>query len=54
VETDLGPLEVVVNAAGVAQRALTPLEAFDLDEWDANLATNLRGTFLVCRTRSPV
>jgi NADP-dependent 3-hydroxy acid dehydrogenase YdfG len=49
VETDLGPLEVVVNAAGVAQRALTPLEAFDLDEWDANLATNLRGTFLVCR-----
>jgi NADP-dependent 3-hydroxy acid dehydrogenase YdfG len=49
VESDLGPLGVVVNAAGIAQRASTPLEAFEIDEWDANIATNLRGTFLVCR-----
>jgi NADP-dependent 3-hydroxy acid dehydrogenase YdfG len=49
VEAGLGPLDVVVNAAGVAQRALTPLESFEIDEWDANIATNLRGAFLVCR-----
>jgi NADP-dependent 3-hydroxy acid dehydrogenase YdfG len=49
VESDLGPLVVVVNAAGVAQRASTPVEAFEIDEWDANIGTNLRGTFLVCR-----
>jgi len=49
VEAELGPLAVVVNAAGVSQRAATPLEAFDLYEWDENLSTNLRGTFLVCR-----
>jgi NADP-dependent 3-hydroxy acid dehydrogenase YdfG len=49
VEADLGPLGVVVNAAGIAQRSLTPLESFEIHEWDANIATNLRGAFLVCR-----
>lgn len=49
VEADLGPLAVIVNAAGVSQRAATPIESFDVGEWDANISTNLRGTFLVCR-----
>ncbi len=48
-EAALGTLGVVVNAAGIAQRAPTPLETFDTDEWYANIDTNLHGTYLVCR-----
>lgn len=50
IETTLGPIGVVVNAAGIAQRALNTLDNFDTSEWYANVDTNLHGTYLVCRT----
>ncbi len=49
-ERELGPIGVVVNAAGIAQRALTPLESFDTEEWRANVDTNLHATYFVCRS----
>lgn len=46
-ETELGPIAVLVNNAGVAEAA----SALDLDEagWDRVLDTNLKGAFLVAR-----
>jgi len=40
-------LDCVVTAAGVA--SFTPVRESKLDDWDAMLATNLRGVYLVCR-----
>jgi NAD(P)-dependent dehydrogenase (short-subunit alcohol dehydrogenase family) len=45
-EAALGPVSVVVTAAGILQRPQAP-EALRLAEWDRVLATNLRGTYLV-------
>lgn len=45
VKRELGPVDVLVNNAGLA-RAL-PLEAVHLATWDATMAVNLRGPFIV-------
>ena len=46
-EASLGPVEVLVNNAGVQRRA--PLDAFAKADWDLLLAVNVTGTFLVAR-----
>jgi NADP-dependent 3-hydroxy acid dehydrogenase YdfG len=40
-------LDWVITAAGVA--SFSPVRESKLDDWDATLATNLRGVYLVCR-----
>lgn len=51
-ESELGPLDLVVNNAGT-DRALGPLWELDPDEFWADVDVHLRGTFLVCRAALP-
>ena len=44
VENDLGPIDVLVNNAGIFPRA--PFLELAEDEWDAVLTTNLKGSFV--------
>jgi NAD(P)-dependent dehydrogenase (short-subunit alcohol dehydrogenase family) len=46
-ERFLGRIDVLINNAGIARKAWF-LE-LEVDEWDATIAVNLRGTFLVAR-----
>jgi NAD(P)-dependent dehydrogenase (short-subunit alcohol dehydrogenase family) len=48
VEKGLGPVDVLVNAAG-GYAGGSPLEDVTLAEWDAMIATNLRTAFLMSR-----
>jgi 3-oxoacyl-[acyl-carrier protein] reductase len=41
----LGPVDVLVNNAGIG--VIRPFAEMELSEWDAVMATNLRGLFLV-------
>ena len=51
VERQLGPVEIVVNNAGlVRDRTIQKLSD---DDWDVVLDTNLRGAFHVCRAVVP-
>ena len=45
--SELGPIDIAVNAAGIASPAL--LEDVDDDNWDDMIGVNLSGTFYVCR-----
>lgn len=45
VEAELGPVDILVNNAGIAKPL--PLEAVRLAAWDATMAVNLRGPFIV-------
>jgi NAD(P)-dependent dehydrogenase (short-subunit alcohol dehydrogenase family) len=47
IERGLGPVEVLMNNAGVLKR--TPLVEITLPEWDFILQTNLRGAFIVAQ-----
>ena len=47
-----GRLDVLAHLAGVAQRGL--ITAFSVDDWDAVVDTNLKGTFLCCRGAIPL
>ncbi len=49
---DLGPLEILVNCAGVLG-PVGPLVENDLDEWEQCLRVNLIGTLYVCREVIP-
>ncbi|MBM3531578.1 MAG: SDR family oxidoreductase [Alphaproteobacteria bacterium] len=44
----LGGLDILVNNAGIV--IAKPALEMSIDEWDAQIATNLRGVFLVART----
>ena len=46
-ETELGPLSILVNNAGIA--ASQPLEETEPADWDRVIDTNLRGAFLMAR-----
>jgi gluconate 5-dehydrogenase len=43
----LGPIDGLVNAAGITRRA--PAAEFPLGDWERILAVNLTGTFLCCQ-----
>ncbi|MDT5339960.1 MAG: D-threitol dehydrogenase [Mycobacterium sp.] len=45
---DFGKIDVLVNSAGIAR--LAPAEAISLSHWNATIAVNLTGTFLMCQT----
>lgn len=45
VERTLGPLDIVINNAGIQRRG--PLESFERADWDALITTNLNAVFFV-------
>lgn len=45
VEHDLGPVDVLVNNAGVAR--IRPIAELSLEDWDTTMATNVRGVFIM-------
>ena len=47
VEARIGPVEILVNNAGLQHRA--PLEDFPEDAWDRLMAVNVKGVFLVAQ-----
>ena len=46
-----GTPDILVNSAGVQRRA--PIHEFPVADWDDVIATNLNGTFYVCRFVAP-
>jgi len=51
IERSLGPLDIVVNNAGVG--VFGPGQNATEEDWDRVLGTNLKGVFLVCRAVAP-
>jgi 3-oxoacyl-[acyl-carrier protein] reductase len=51
VEDALGPVEVLVNCAGIIDQ--TPFEAMTVERWDRMIAVHLRGTFLMAQAVYP-
>jgi NAD(P)-dependent dehydrogenase (short-subunit alcohol dehydrogenase family) len=49
----LGGLDVVVNAAAV-DCVWKPVGEMPVESWDETIATNLSGTFYVCRAALPL
>jgi 3-oxoacyl-[acyl-carrier protein] reductase len=49
-----GRIDVLVNNAGGGVRPAAPLSDTSLEHWNANLALNLTGCFLMCRAVIPV
>ncbi len=47
IEKSIGPIDVLINNAGINRRH--PLESCPLDEWEEVLRTNLTGAFIVSR-----
>lgn len=47
IEARLGPVDILVNSAGVLQRTLPPGE-LSMKEWDFVMDIDLRGTYLCC------
>ena len=48
IESKLGPVYGLVNAAGIAQRPVRPHE-LDMETWDKVQRVDLRGTYICCR-----
>jgi NAD(P)-dependent dehydrogenase (short-subunit alcohol dehydrogenase family) len=46
-ENELGPISILVTAAGILQRPRAP-QNVPMAEWDKVMATNLRGTYRTC------
>jgi 3-oxoacyl-[acyl-carrier protein] reductase len=51
VTRDLGPVDVLVNNAGIG--ILRPFAELSLEEWDATMGTNVRSLYLVTREVLP-
>jgi 3-oxoacyl-[acyl-carrier protein] reductase len=47
-QNDLGPVDILVNSAGVSQSDHLTVEAISPLEWNSNLDVNLKGTYLTC------
>lgn len=52
VETEVGPISILVNSAGIAGKNAT-LEDYDADEWRRVVEINLNGTFYVNKVVIP-
>lgn len=52
-ENRLGPVDLLVNNAGIADRAEVPVWEADPDDWWRVLEVNLRGPYLVSRAVMP-
>lgn len=52
-EEKFGPVDIVVNVAGISQTVRSNLEDIDPTAWDRMIATNVRGTYLTCRRALP-
>lgn len=48
IEARLGPLDGLVNAAGILGRMLPP-HKLRMADWDREIAVDLRGTYVMCR-----
>jgi NAD(P)-dependent dehydrogenase (short-subunit alcohol dehydrogenase family) len=51
VAAELGPIDVLVNSAGIAESA--PFTRMDLDHWERHLRVNATGPYLVAREVLP-
>jgi len=51
VERDFGPIDILINNAGINRRGA--IEDLTDDDFDAVMATNVKGVFLVCRAFMP-
>jgi 3-oxoacyl-[acyl-carrier protein] reductase len=51
-EGELGPIDVLVNSAGVPGESLKTVDVTD-DEWERVMAINANGTFYACRAVLP-
>jgi acetoacetyl-CoA reductase/3-oxoacyl-[acyl-carrier protein] reductase len=49
---ELGRIDILINCAGILQQK--PFDQITDDDWDATMATNLRGTFACCQEVLPV
>lgn len=49
-ESELGPLSVAVNAAGIANA--NPAEAMEIEQWQTMIDINLTGLFLSCQAEA--
>ena len=47
VEADLGPIDILVNSAGIAQMPRRP-EDFRQSSWDKIVGIDMRGTYIAC------
>jgi gluconate 5-dehydrogenase len=51
IETALGPIDILINNAGIHRRA--PLESMSLETWQAVLDVNLTSAFLMAKAVAP-
>src|SRR5690606_32136554 len=47
IAAEVGPVDVLINSAGVLQRTLPP-DRLSMKEWDLVARIDLRGTYLCC------
>ncbi|HTJ56475.1 MAG TPA: SDR family oxidoreductase [Devosiaceae bacterium] len=48
ISSELGPIDILVNCAGVSLPARFALEDISPEVWDEMMQTNVRGTYLTC------
>ena len=48
IEQELGPVDMLVNSAGIIQGAAVPPEELPLETYDRVFGINLRGTYAAC------
>lgn len=53
-ESQLGPISLLVNNAGIGNPGFGPIQEKSEADWDAVLDTNLKSAFLVSRTVAPL